>query len=84
MRLQSPEHIVDGIIVKINRAGPRPEYEAALRKVNTLPPVLLLLQSPRLVAVIYLHFVCCFVSWLRVGSVSRVRLTTTPFSNMPQ
>ena len=27
MAAQRAEHIVDGVIVKINKAGPRPEYE---------------------------------------------------------
>ena len=25
--LQSAEHVIDGVMVKINRAGPRPEHE---------------------------------------------------------
>ncbi len=25
--MQRSEHVVDGVLVKINKAGPRPEYE---------------------------------------------------------
>jgi hypothetical protein len=25
--MQSSEHVVEGVVVKINKAGPRPEYE---------------------------------------------------------
>ncbi len=31
---QEPEHVVDGIRVKINRAGPRPDYQGDERQVR--------------------------------------------------
>jgi hypothetical protein len=36
---QRAEHIVDGVVVKINKAGPRPEYEQPPPDVKPLMPV---------------------------------------------
>ncbi|CAL8460743.1 g274 [Coccomyxa elongata] len=35
--LQTPEHVVEGVLVKINKAGPRPEYEQTPRDDTQAP-----------------------------------------------
>ena len=32
--VQASEHVIDGVVVKINRAGPRPEYDPPVREIR--------------------------------------------------
>lgn len=49
--LQTAEHVVEGVVVKINKAGPRPEYETT-REDGQQPQQVQHLQHP-------MHMVSC-------------------------